>query len=323
MSIKIVHFSSTPLVGAPAKIAAAQRMIGCDSISVYEHDYPSSGGLAGKFVDDCFQYGANDPILLEVLREKIRESQIIHIHNTISNEAIEFIKKNSFAAKFIYHVHSPLREGPLYLNRSDYFGLPFERFLAVAQYQPRHYPDFIPVPNIVIASASLNERKNKSLLRVMYTPTHKRGGRWNSKYSEALENAVDSLRKNKKIEVITPAKPIHPELLMEIRRSCHISIDEIATGAYHQVSLEGLCAGNIVINKADYFSKMMLARFAEGVFPPFVYADYDNIFDVLNDFSNDEEKVRLIQKNSYEYFDKYLTPTKLINSYINIYHDVL
>lgn len=323
MSIKIIHFSTSPLVGAPSKIAAAQRMLGFDAISVYENDYPQHGGLAGKFVEDSLKFNSGDDVQDGLLLNKLKHCDIVHVHNSISAELVSFIKRNACSARYIYHVHSPLREGPLYIERHDHLSLPFEKWLAVAQYQPRHYPKFIPVPNLVLSVPNFAPKKERELLRVMYTPTHKRGGRWNSKYSEALENAISSLSRNRKVEVITPEKPLHPALLMEVRKSCHVSIDEIATGAYHQVSLEGLCAGNVVINKADYFSKAMLSRFCGNESPPFVYADYDNIFDLLSELANSTERVNLIQKKSYEYFNNYLMPQKLVRLYIDIYNDVL
>lgn len=323
MSIKIVHVASTPLVGAPAKIAAAQRMAGYDAISIYENDYPQNSGLAGKFVDDSLKFNSGDVLIESLILDKLSKSDIVHVHNTISLDLISFIKRNSSSARFVYHVHSPLREGPLYIERQDHLGLPFDKLLAVSQYQPRHYPKFIPVPNIVLSIPRLSQKNDKDSLRVMYSPSHRRGGRWNSKYSESLDNAVSSLKKNKKIDVITPVNPLHPSLLMEVRKSCHVSIDEIATGAYHQVSLEGLCAGNVVINKADYFSKAMLARYADNKMPPFVYADDNNIFDILNDLANDTKKVNDIKKASFEYFANHLMPQKLIQIYIDIYKDVI
>lgn len=322
MSLNIVHVASTPLVGAPAKIAAVQRSMGFDSIAIYESDYPEKGGLAGKFVEESLKYKSENKLQAAVLLKKVQQSEIVHVHNYISADLVVFLKRHASGARYVYQTHSPLREGPLYVERYQQLELPFEKLLTVAQYQPRHYPQFIPVPNFILSSPFLNLKKENEVLRVMYSPTHNRGGRWNSKYCKELEDAIAGLVNNKKIEVITPDAPLHPLMLTEVRKTCHVTIDEIATGAYHQVSLEGLCAGNVVINRADYFSKAMLALHSSGEMPPFYYADFDNIFDVLSELSKNCELVNDFQKKSYDFFKNYLDPQKLIVKYNNIYNDL-
>lgn len=110
---------------------------------------------------------------------------------------------------------------------------------------------------------------------------------------------------------------------MDIRRRCHVSIDEIATGGFHMVSLEGMCAGNIVINRADYFSRATFAGFCGGELPPFVYADDDSIADVLLQFADDCSLTAVKQAESYKYFIRHCEPARLVEIFDAAYKRVI
>ncbi|WP_454742848.1 hypothetical protein [Cupriavidus necator] len=323
-AIKVVHISQTPLVGAPSKVAAATRMVGHYAHAICMVDYPSGGGLAGKFIgDSILLQGA--PAEIERLVERVLcEADIVHVHNEIPLERAEWLLDRASRARFVYQVHSPVREGPLYVPRADELGLSFAAHLVVGQYQPRHYQSYRPVPNLVLDAPSCIPREEGQKLRVMFSPTHARAGRWNSKYSKELEVAIESLAKMGLIEAVWPEKPVSPNVLMALRRTCHVSIDEIVTGAFHQVSMEGLCAGNVVINRADYFSKAMMATCASApTLPPFVYADDGSIARILVDLARDWKMTARLQEESSAYFKKYLTPQSLVSPFIEIYREII
>ncbi|WP_454721042.1 MULTISPECIES: hypothetical protein [Cupriavidus] len=323
-AIKIIHFAQTPLVAAPAKIAAATRMRGHHAHAVALVDYPNSGGLAGKFINDTILLQDAPAEIVKLAERMIARADIIHVHNEISLERADWLLEIGSRARFVYQVHSPLREGPLYIPRAEVLGLPFSAHLVVGQYQPRHYQNYRPVPNIILDEPSCIPRREGEKLRVMFSPTHSRGGRWNAKYSQELEAAVNGLLSAGLIETVWPEKPVSPNVLMALRRTCHVSIDEIVTGAFHQVSVEGLCAGNVVINRADYFSKAMMACCAGAKdLPPFVYADERSIAGILVDLARDWKFTAKIQEDGFLYFNKYLRPRNLVSVFMESYHDVL
>ena len=321
--INVVHVSQTPLVASPNKIAAAQRRIGINAKSIILNDYPKKGPLANKFIGESLVWGEADKNILSLIQDSLIFADIIHIHNDISGPALDFIKNNCTGSVFAYQVHSPLREGPLYCKRAEDTGLPFSAYMVVAQYQPRQYQDYICVPNIVLDAPSLNLRKEGERLKVLFSPSHTRAGRWNAKYSERLEQCIRHLDGLGLIDVVWPEQPLTPIELMSIRRICHVSIDEICTGAYHQISLEGLCAGNVVLNRADYFSKAMLANCSEsGEMPPFVNADDFSIENVLLKLATDWQHTANIQQLGYDYFCKNLMPEKMAKIYENVYEKI-
>lgn len=324
MSTRVVHFSPTPLVGAPAKLAAAQRQIGLDSTSIILSDYPEKGPIAKKFIDGALVWNGAEKHVIELISHLTSVADVIHIHNDFPADKVMWLRKHCRNSRFVYQVHSPVREGPLYAPRAEFIDLPFHAHLVVAQYQPRHYPGYIPVPNIILDSPSLQLRQYNQKLKVIFSPSHNRSGRWNAKYSERLEMAIRSLESLGKIEVVWPEKPLSPADLMALRRTCHVSIDEIVTGAYHQISLEGLCAGNVVLNRADFFSKAMLANCNDQLeHPPFVYADEHNVEDVLLDLVLDIDKTATIQQASHDYFCRHLAPRKLARIFSNVYEAII
>ena len=320
MSLKVLQLSPTPLVAAPARLARALRSAGVDSLCAVLKDYPASGALGGKFVDDTVVLDGACAEAEALVGDFVAEADIIHVHNDLPAERVRWLREQSPRAAFVYQVHSPLREGPLYFDRTEQIGLPFRAHLVVGQYQPRHYPDYTPVPNLVPERPSIRTRKQGETLKVMFSPSHTRGGRWNAKYSKPLEDAVKALRDSGQIEVIWPAAPVPPSVLMALRRRCHVTIDEIVTGGFHQVSIEGLCAGNVVINRADFFSKAMMAQCAGSqALPPFVHADDDSILDVLRRLAGDAQQTAELQHASHEYFQKHLASENLVQRFISIY----
>ena len=320
MSLKVLHLSPTPLVAAPGRLARTLRGAGIDALCAVLKDYPADGPLAGKFIDDSVVLEDACPEVRALVDDFAAEADVIHVHNDLPPGSVKWLRERSPKAAFVYQVHSPLREGPLYYGRADHIGLPFRAHLAVGQYQPRHYPDYLPVPNLVPDKPVVNPRQAGERLRVLFSPSHTRGGRWNAKYSEPLEKAIQALRSSGQIEVVWPSKPVTPGVLMALRRTCHVTIDEIVTGAFHQVSIEGLCAGNVVINRADFFSKAMMAQCAQcDELPPFVHADGTTIQDVLLHLAGDAAQTAQLQIASHRYFTRHLAAEALVRRFISIY----
>jgi hypothetical protein len=318
--LNIVHISPTPLVAAPSKVAAAQRRWGHDSVSIVLNDYPEKSPLAKKFTEESL---LPSPFLMSTIDRAIANADIIHVHNELPADWVENLLQKNQSAKYVYQVHSPLREGPLYIERANSIGLPFIGYFVVGQYQPRHYQKYLLVPNIVNEVPSVKFRKKGEKLRVMFSPTHAQDGRWNNKHTPQLKDAIDALSNLGKIEPIWVDTPVHPKTLMAIRRNCHVSIDEIATGGFHQVSLEGLCAGNVVINRADFFSKAAFSQFSDQKLPPFCYSDGTQIADFLLRLSADVEETNYLQQQSFEYFRSYLMPEQLVEKFNDAYQSVI
>lgn len=322
-AINIVHVSQTPLVGAPAKIAKALCKAGFNSSAIALTDYPQKGPLYKKFTDDMLVWNGASAAQLSLIKSKLTDADIIHVHNDIPKDTVKVILENNTRAGFVYQVHSPLREGPLYVRRAESIGLPFSAHLVVAQYQPRHYQDYIAVPNLVDFEPGYTLRSDSEKLKIIFSPSHSRSGRWNAKYSEKVENDLKALAQIGAIELIWPETALHPNELMRLRQAAHVTIDEVMTGAFHQISLEGLCAGNVTINRADYFSKAIFAQCTPSkILPPFVYSDESSLSSVLLRLAQNPELTRQIQIESVRYFTDNMLSSNLIDNFKNVYSKI-
>lgn len=316
--MNVVHLSKTPLASSPGRMSFYLNQIGVNSVHFFEQDYP--GALKGKMTMRSFHLDSSLSTY-EMLEYYLSKADVVHVHNHISSSLTVQVNKFFEGRKLVFHAHSPLREGPLFTNVSEQIDLPFTDFYVVAQYQPRHYQNYTPVCNIVPEALCFDSSEIDGPLKILYTPAHNRaGGRWNPKGSSQLSSAIDYFSAQNKIELKSPPKLSESQLL-GYRSLCDVTVDEIITGSYHQISLEGLSAGNIVINNADFFSIEMLrmaARAKEA--PPFFLTSEDNVGDKLEQLVKmPAEELSLKKQESREYFDKYLQPERLAKILVENY----
>lgn len=320
---RIVHLSSTPLAGAPARLSRTlQEHSKFDSLCFVERDYKK--GMANLFTNGAMVLNSGEnKEAQDMLRTALKTASIVHIHNYIPPRLVEHLRHSEFNGQIFYHLHSPRREGPLYVPRGNEFNLPIARELVVAQMHPRFYPDATPVPNIVPeGKPSLREPDTQDKIRILYFPAEKRGGRWNGKVSDKLTKALATVSSHKDVEIIKLSQPQPSFMLERIRGMCDITIDEISTGGFHQISLEGLQAGNAVINGADEISMRVMMGWA-GARPPFVTSHPNTISDDIWKLINDREYLASVRADSASYAQKYMQPKKLIKIYENIYQEAI
>ena len=315
--------TETPLVGAPAKIVCAlNRYTAFDASCVIAHDYPKP--LTGLFLGDAIVW-TNDRVSNSLCDALVSDADVIHVHNNLPERIRGRVLRLAKAScRFVYQTHSPLREGPLFFDRSESLGFEFAAKLSIPHFPQRFAPRFRLVPNITLLSPSLQPRRVQSAVRILFSPAHhRRGLRWGDKVCEALDDALGLLSKMKGIEVLR-VSGMPPTTLAELRRTTHISVDEIATGGFHQVSLEGLATGNVVVNNADYFaiqSLKMACRISED--PPFVRMDGNNVAQGLFSLAMDETRLDELRNHSHQYFVDYLQPNRLIQRFSELYEEVL
>lgn len=319
----VVHVSKTPLVGAPAKVAAAlDRFTGFRSSAIVGQDYPKA--LAGLFLGDAI-VANRGAATMDVCADLIRRADVVHVHNDLTPELFELVRKEaSGSCRFVYQAHSPLREGPLFVDRSETIDLEWSAKLSIPHYPQRFFQNHRLVPNVVLHTPSIRPLAAREPVRVLFSPAHRRSGlRWGDKVSDALDRALTIVRSLTDTEILEIGG-VPPATLFALRRTTHVTIDEIVTGAFHQISLEGLCAGNVVINAADPFalaSLRMAIRADED--PPFVRIEQTDVCESLLELVRDRERIRALQQRSYEYHRAYLDPARLIGFFAEVYEEVL
>lgn len=325
-NINVLHISNTPLVGAPGKISKYLSLKDFYSNHFYLNDYPEP--LRNFFNGNSILLDTHNETINDFFIENVKKADIIHIHNTITEDICYKIIELNNKCKFVYQVHSPLREPPLYCNNIKNIPLTFNAKLCVSQVHPRLYQDFIMVPNIVDHQGKMGAINTQNI-KIIFSPTHSRNNvehPFSSKYSPMLEKNINiiSSKFSEKVKFIDIKKPISPLALLKIREDCHISIDEIATGGFHQVSYEGLACGNVVINNADIFSTKVFADAINSPeLPPFVNTDDNNFINNIEMLINDRKILKSQMEASFNYYQKYMKPEKLIDCFIKIYKEIL
>lgn len=319
--IEIVHLSPTPLVCAPRKIAETCARLGAATTSIIDADYP--GALAGIFTPGYLVWRHAHRNIRGLVVQKIADADVLHIHNDLAQAFAPYVAANT-KAKLIYQVHSPKREGPLFVDRTEYGNLALAEKVVVGQMHPRMWPDYRPMPNIIDAAPTLRLIRDDETPRVLFSPAHNRGGRWNGKGSALQSRVLTGMARAGLIDLIELGGPLTPDNLLALRRTAHVTIDEVVTGGFHQVSLEGLCAGNVVVNGADHFS---LAMFSQSIradhSPPFLQASDRSLAETLGRLAFSKDLIRQYQRLSYDYYRQWLAPERLASFYMELYGNVL
>lgn len=317
--MNVLHLSKTPLAGSPGRISKNLNKIGVISNHFFEQDYP--GDLATKMTMRSYHWTKSKESN-ELLEFYISTADIIHVHNYISSDLCSMINRFFNGKKCILHIHSPLREGPLFTNIANIMDIAFTDFFVVAQYHPRQYQEFTPICNVVPDAGLVNSLNvNNEIPKVIYSPAHNRtNGKWNIKHSEKFNNILNHYDSWGKISLKKPPKMSESKLLA-YRSICDVSIDEVVTGSYHQVSLEGLSAGNIVINNADFFSiEMLKLAIKTNENPPFYLVNDSNCHEKMNALVKMSfSEIFEYKERSRDYFNKYLSPTRLSNIIVERY----
>jgi len=321
MNKLVVHFSKTPVAGAPMRLAdATNAYTKYRAVSFVEEDY--KGEKAGIFRGSSVYIDKEASGLCRVLLdESLREASIFHIHNLISRPLATMLREKYSHIPTIYHLHSPLREGPLYVSRQGELQRSVAKTLVVAQAHPRFFPQATAVPNIVPCPPSPISGRDDRKVRVLYAPVQMGFGRWNGKGSADLSAVLEELKYDKDVELISLDKPSPSHVLEKIRSICDITIDEITTGAFHQISIEGLHAGSAVVNGADFVSMQAMIGWA-GARPPFVISSPKNVRrDILALVRNHDFREE-VRSKSRSFAEKYLQPERLIKIYEAIYDEI-
>lgn len=318
---KIVHISKTPLVKAPCNLSFfLNAFTKNESVHFILKDYP--GNKASCFTAGSIVLDRTDKLLYDYYLSCLQKANIIHIHNDVDSKCVEEILDNTSCPRFIYQVHSPTREPPLFCDRSKVLPFSWYTKLSIAHVHPRMYHDFRIVPNIIPSFGVPPHLYAGGILKVLFSPASMDSDlrRFSLKTSRRFEEILSYLSSDSRFSVSRPLGMVKPEILLKLRELFQVTIDEIQTGGFHQISCEGLSCGNIVINGADYFA---IKGFANSIRasepPPFLVCDEDNFYEQLFELKQNVAFTNQLQRKSYEYFQKFLLPSRLIKIFDEIY----
>lgn len=321
--MNIVHLSPSVLAGAPGMLARAQtELLGHRAthlrVGDYGHfrDLVSSSSLALTPQEHDH----------DLFRRHVEDADVIHVHNYVPILLMHWISEIDGLDErvFIYQLHSPSRERPVFADLSAQHGFDWHARLVVAQVQPRMFPDHRPVPNCLYRDNISSDRRSlvhrpHEPVRVIFTPSTRSRKRWAAKTSPKFETALKVLKDDRRFSFIRTSE-VSPERVMALRSVSDISIDEVVTGGFHLVSYEGLASGNAVINGADEISMASLAMgLGTSDQPPFVVCTEETFLEEMLALANNRQRLADVREAGFDYFWKYLEAGRIASMYQEIY----
>jgi len=318
--VKVIHISASALAGAPGMLSDALEAFGHAERSIHFRagDYdlsrnitsPESIPLASKDRDRQF------------FEAVYADSDVVHIHNFAPQFLLNWIAELGFGSrKFVYQIHSPLLERPLFDALAEYHGIPFHHKLSIGHFHPRQNPSYEVVPNCLYRarySRPLTLQLREGRLVVFYSPSTAIKGRWTEKSNDAFQNAIQEIKINGRIQLETFEK-VSPQTIASYRSMADVTIDEVVTGSYHLVSYEGLAAGTAVVNGADAFSLATFSMAFKSPTPPFLVTSPGKLPALLHELSIDRSRLAEIKRTSRDFFDTWMNPDRVASIFGEIY----
>lgn len=320
--MKIVHLSPSILAGAPGMLADAQReILGHDASHVRVGDAGAHRDLMSPNslqLTDC-------PQDQEIFIDLLSQAEVIHVHNFLPPLLRRWAAAvpDIFDRRWVYQVHSPSHERPLFTDLSADHGLPWHAKLAVCHAHPRMFPDFTPVPNVLhrpfITRTNRAKAPSDGPLRVVHSPSTRSQGRWSAKSDELFEVELQRLQADPRVALQT-LEGVSPRRVAMTRQFSHVSIDEVVTGGFHLVSYEGLAAGNVVINGADELSMAAFAMgFRTAERPPWIITDSAGVHQQLLALATDRSRLAELMQAGHEYFWRVMAADRVVGFFDEIY----
>lgn len=170
------------------------------------------------------------------------------------------------------------------------FCVPQKQFFAYPEGTVKPFPNFIPVEHEPFTPDET--RVWAPPLKVCFTPSNKYGigaGGDNSKGYQQTVNILERLKAENLVEPHIIMGKDHIESL-QLRRQCHIAIDECATGSYHRCSLEAASMGMVPISAVTDDVRSLVADYTGAGWAPFHSVGMDCLEDYLRRFAKNPQR---------------------------------
>jgi hypothetical protein len=323
--MRIIHFSHTPLVGAPGRVCAAlNKLEGIESRWVVLDD-SNYGDL--KFKTDWIWSKDTDRVL-----EYLSSADIIHLHNYVDLRCTDFypisftqLFDQNFPMVRQFHSNPDLIARYMNISSTEVHACPIPK-LVVGQYQERFYDCARIVPNIVDFDRRRNIRTGLPL-RIGYAPSNYRSARisrWDTKgYQETIKVLNRIIRKVRNkglpIELDIIHKVPHSEC-MDRKANCDLFIDDLVTGSYHLNTLEALAIGQATLCFLDDRVKQTLFDLTRRSDFPVLNVRLEDVEAVIQDLAETPEIVRAIGDHARTWMELNWNEELMAKHYIDSYH---
>lgn len=324
-----LHFSHTPLVGAPGRVCAALRALpGMDARWVV------LDAQAGEYDRMSFELDLRWPRDRAEVLALLSRCDVVHLHNYLHLDSDDFAPV-SFAELWqtgkpmVRHFHST-PDLVARFNRQPTQAVadcPIPK-LVIAQYPERQFPDARLVPNVV--ALDLPSPPEDGPLRIGYAPTRFNSGgssRWDTKgYGETVKLLRQLRRRCARegiaLEVDLIERVPHAACLARKAR-CHLFIDDLVTGSYHLNTLEALAQGSVCLSYLDGRTLAALQELTGRSDFPVVNVGVEHALEVLLDLCRQPALTRALGRQNRAWMLAHWQPARMATHFVDAYRHVI
>jgi hypothetical protein len=298
--------SETPVAGTVCRFATAlAELPGVDSAFPFVlRNYKNSPFDLPYGQMISYDHWAN------ILGEHANKADHIIFHNCAEQSYIDLVKRSANQnTSMSFHMHSPPFEGPLFcydiITENN-----FDNVFSVAQGHARFFEESIPIPNIIPDIKIFDMKRRRSAVIIGHLRTT--SARWSKKIPENFVRDLDALLTNCSVGVYTIPKLFGCETVpyrtfSQALQNFDYVVDDINSGLFHQISMEGLKSGCIVFSAADEFSVESFCTAANCPPPPFeLVSDIHDIHEKIRYYERNPLKLRAAQERNLIFAIEYL-----------------
>ena len=321
-SINVVHFSVTPLAGAPIRLVQAlnrltdvsARLVDLERFGLYDHDI-----IFSEAPDEA--------------QHIVNNADILHLHNYLDCESRQFAPIDfkilfDTGKRIIRHYHSTSDwiSGQMGIAEEKLLKCPLPS-LVIAQYPERFFTKSRVVPNLIPHSDPLylpcGDQEHE--YDIFFSPTKTAGAferRWDTKAAPEVTELIHKVaqRTGCSFKIMT-GQPLK-EALRAKQRS-RIVIDDLVTGSYHLTGLEGLSQGKPVLSFIDERNLALLRHVSGSEHCPFINVRLEDAETVLLHLLENPANCETIGNAGRRWLLKYWNEVSLIQFFHRAYVDLL
>jgi hypothetical protein len=320
---KAVHFSITPLAGAPIRIVQAinrlttmqARLVDQHRFGIYDHDL-------------VFSESPDEALRLS------QDADIIHLHNYLDLDSSQFTPINfrvlhNSGKRVIRHFHSSADW------IAEQMGISEERLLhcnlpslVIPQYPERFFPKSRIIPYVIPHADPQYlplTADEKPIYDLFFSPTKSVGAferRWDTKAAPETSAIIRGVAEQTGCSFnILTGRPLSE--VLAVKRLSRIVIDDLATGSYHLTGLEGLSQGKPVLSFLDERSLRLLRYVSGSDHCPFINVRLEDVEEVLLWLLAHPEECDVIGRDGREWMLTYWNEKKMIKNFVQAYGQLL
>lgn len=317
--MKVVSFSSTPLAGAPIRVANCASLSG--KVETRHVDLKRWGIFPHDHV-----HGEN----VELTRELLEEADVIHLYNSVHLDCrlFEGINFRDYVKRkaVVWHFQSTptlvAKQGGLSLQAIQESPIPK---IVIAQYPERFLPEALVVPNVVPLSDEAYQPEPCPSIDICYAPTSRRSAwedRWNTKGMP--ETVAILARLSCKVDATCAvAHDTTLDRVLAMKRRSRIILDEMVTGSYHLSALEGLAMSKLVACYLDARIDYVMRTVSGATEQPFVNVRLEDAYEVLRYLMVDPLAVEQIGRENREWMETYWSDQRISEVFHGMYQQLL